>query len=847
MKKYSILILTIFILVLGLTQQSFSQPTDFVTRGIGGGGALFFPKFNPANDDEFYVSCDMSQLFHSTDFGRTYNQFHHSVLQVFNTSTYELTQNPNIVYCNFNDGNEGYPVKSIDGGLTWNQMTGYNIGTYGNIYKMVVNYKNPDQLIIGAYGDILISNNGGISFSLVKHTSNNGAGLILGGVFWEGTAIYIGTNEGLIVSNNSGLSFSVSNTTGIPLGQVIWQFVGANSAGGYKLACITASVGDVYNGVMPWDYYGFSKGVYTLDGPNTNWVSKSDGINFSNDFIMYIAMSENDPNTIYLGGNDNALGAPLVMKSSNAGVTWKKVFKTANNENIVTGWEGINGDKNWSWSETCFGISVSPKDPNKILFANYSNIQASSDGGDSWRQAYVSESNEHPAGASTPKKQAYKSIGLENTTSWQMLWIDSDTIMACFSDIGGIRSKDGGESWGFQYNGFSVNSLYRLARSSNGTVYGACSNIHDMYQSTRLADAQLDANDANGKIVFSKDNGANWSTLHAFGHPVFWLALDPNNPEKMYASVIHYGGVQGAQQGGIWTSSNLSAGAASTWGKLPNPPRTEGHPASIEVLNDGTVVCTFSGRRNSSGAFTKSSGVFVYDPNTNTWSDRSDLGMQYWTKDLIIDPNDPSQNTWYVGVFSGWGGAPNGLGGLYRTNNRGVNWVKLTGTQFDRVTSMTFDPNDPDQAYLTTETQGLWLSKNANESIPQWNLVESYNFRQPERVFFNPYNSDEMWVTSFGNGMKLGTSKPLVTLDKQESGEVLLYPNPIKTGMLSFTFHEINKKLVQIKVLNVNGQLVLSKDGSRSELDTTDLLAGTYVIEFIFEDQSAITKKIVKL
>jgi len=35
------------------------QPSLFTPKGIGGGGALFFPKINPANDNEFYVSCDM--------------------------------------------------------------------------------------------------------------------------------------------------------------------------------------------------------------------------------------------------------------------------------------------------------------------------------------------------------------------------------------------------------------------------------------------------------------------------------------------------------------------------------------------------------------------------------------------------------------------------------------------------------------------------------------------------------------------------------------------------------------------------------------------------------------------
>lgn len=819
--------LLLYIFISMWLQTIAAQPTTFTSKGIGGGGALFFPKINPANDNEFYVSCDMSQLFHSTDFGANYSQIHHSKLQVFNTSTFEFTNNNNIAYCNFNDGNSGYPVKTNDAGNTWTKLSGYNVGTYGNVYKMSVNYNNPQQLLIGAYGDILFSNDGGTSFSLVKHTTNNGAGIVMGGVLWEGNNIYIGTNEGLIVSTNSGTNFAVSTTTGIPSTQVIWSFAGAKNGANTKFVCITANVGDVYNGVMPWEYYNFAKGVFTMDNNNNTWVSKSTGINFSNDFIMYVAMAENDVNTIYLGGHDNALGGPLVYKSTNSGTSWNKVFNTTQNSNITTGWEGAGGDKNWSWSETCFGITVAPNNSNKVLFANFSNVQATTDGGANWKQAYVSKTDEHAAGLNTPTKKYYNSIGLENTTCWQVFWIDSLNMMGCFSDIGGIKSKDAGNKWSFDYAGFSVNSLYRMVKTPNGKLYGACSNIHDMYQSTRLQDAQLDAADANGKIVFSSDNGANWSVLHNFGHPVFWLATDPNNAEIMYASVIHYGGTAGNQLGGIYVCKNLSSGASSTWTKLANPPRTEGHPANIVVLNDGKVLCTFSGRRNPAGAFTASSGVYLYDPTLNTWADKSATELNYWCKDVVVDPADATQNTWYVSVFSGWGGAASGKGGLYKTSNRGTSWTKLTASQFDRVTSITFNPKNNNQAYLTTETQGLWISNTMNNSTPTWNLVNSYPFRQPERVYFNPYNSNDIWVSSFGNGMKVGNEK-IANAIKNNTDKIALnlYPNPT-IGMMHI---QSQQAVEHVQIYSMDGKKVMETKVNNNSIDLTNLPAGMYTI-----------------
>ncbi len=842
--KPFLLIIILFTFLNGKT-----QPVGFSPRGIGGGGALFFPSINPANENDFYVSCDMSELFHSNDFGASYSQVHFQKLQVFGSSTYEFTNDANIAYSNFNDGNDGYPVKTSDGGISWNKINAYNVDNYGNIYSMKANYNNPSQLLIGAYGDILFSGNGGASFSLVKHAANIGAGLIMGGVFWDGNSIYIGTNDGIIFSTNGGNSFSTMATTGIAAGQITWAFSGAKTGTETRFVCISANTADVYNGVMPWDYNNFAKGVYVMNNANGTWIPKSTGITFSNDFIMYPAMAWNDIKTIYLGGHDNALGAPLVFKSTDGGTTWSKKFNTTNNGNIITGWEGYNGDKNWSWSETCFGISVAAMNSNKVMFGNFSNVQLSSDGGNNWKQAYINNSDQHAAGSATPKNSSYHSIGLENTTCWQVQWMDAGTMMGCFSDIGGIRSTDAGASWGFQYTGLSVNSLYRIAKGTNGIIYGGCSNIHDMYQSTRLADAQLDANDTNGKIVYSPDKGATWTTLHTFNHPVFWLAIDPNNQNTMYASVIHFGGTQGAQSGGIYKTTNLNNLAGSTWTKLPNPPRTEGHPSTIEVLNDGKMVCTFSGRRNKSGSFTASSGVFLFDPVMNTWADVSSNEMFYWTKDLVIDPNDVSQNTWYTCVFSGWGGAPNGLGGLYKTTNRGANWTKLTGSKFDRVTSITFNPQNLKQAYLTTETQGLWLSNDMNNSTPAWTLVTSYPFRQPERIFFNPYNQNELWVTSFGNGMKMGNTIATDIPDFQanNSNTFLFYPNPAKDH-ITFEFKgNILPGNLELKLFNVLGEKVkeIYINSSITNIQLNGLTSGFYLYQIKGGTAILMTGKII--
>jgi hypothetical protein len=242
---------------------------------------------------------------------------------------------------------------------------------------------------------------------------------------------------------------------------------------------------------------------------------------------------------------------------------------------------------------------------------------------------------------------------------------------------------------------------------------------------------------------------------------VTWLALDPANPQRAYASVAH------SASGGIYVTNNLGSGAGSTWVPLAAPPRTERHPYVVAVLADGAIVASYSGRR--APGFTPSSGVFYKADAAAPWQDRSAPGLMYWTKDVVIDPHDATQNTWYAAVFSGWGGAANGLGGLYRTTDRGVHWTRISDR--DRVESITVSPTDPDFAWLTTEMEGLWYTTDLRAATPTFTRDATFPFRQPMRVFYNPHDNAEIWVGSFGGGLRVGrVSTDRIYVDGFEGG-----------------------------------------------------------------------------
>ena len=335
--------------------------------------------------------------------------------------------------------------------------------------------------------------------------------------------------------------------------------------------------------------------------------------------------------------------------------------------------------------------------------------------------------------------------------------------------------------------------------------------MHDMYQSTHLEDSQIDAQ--TGELMFSTDTGKTFTVMHNFGHPVIDMVIDPTNSTRMFVSVINHS--NGA--GGIWMSSNINLNGTATWTHCPSPARTQGHPLDVKVLNDGTLVTTFSGRRNAAGSFTDSSGVFISSNQGNTWTDVSAAGMKYWTMDLTVDPNDATQNTWYVCVYSGFGGAANNQGGLYRTTNRGTSWTKIINTSLNNVGdtascfSITMDPSNKGAAYMTTETGGLFYTANVEATSPVFTQVAAYPFEQPTRVYFNPYIKSNMWVNSFGNGMEMGVVVPVpLSVDELqvESGNVKVYPNP-NNGI--FTISNNEQGISNIEVYNPLGQIVYSQ------------------------------------
>ena len=719
-----------------------SPPARFISRGPGGGGAFFGPSINPYNPNDLWIGSDMGDLFHSTDFGATWDTVDFRILQGGSQpGRMEFTSDPLVCYALNGD----VPERSCDGGVTWTSIPPDPYSP--SVYCLFADPLSTNRLLVSDYSTLKISTNCGATYTSC-FTSND---LLVAGALWDGPRIYVGTRPGLVVSTNGGATFSFVGAPGIPAAESMVSFAGAKENGTLRFFCVTLGSGDVYPGVEGSDY-GDYHAIYRLDGGSGSWTPVTNGVGGNHPF--FVALCRTNISVAYAAGSDS-LGQPVVLKTINGGGSWSQVMQCTGNANVTTGWTGDDSGswnwKKWSFGECAMGFAVCQSDLSRAVISDFGFIHVTTNGGATWRQAYDWQGCENAAGTPTPKTTFYTGSGAEDTSCWSLAWLSSNTLFCSFTDIRGMRSTNGGATWMCPMS-LTYNSAYQaLKHPTNGLAYAAMSSVHDMYAWDRYCqDSSIDS--GTGEVMYSADLGATWTRLKNLGRPIVGLAFDPNDLNRLYATMVN------SSTGGVYRTLNLNAGTASTWTRLAAPPRTQGHAYNIVVLNDGMLVATYSARIASSN-FQPSSGVFVSTTDGASWVDRSAAGMQYYTKDLAVDPHDPSQSTWYAGVWGEWG-ASSGLGGVYCTTNRGVTWIRIT-TNLKAVGSCAINPANADEMYLATEDQGLWYSGNRRASTPVFTQLAGYPFRFPSRVFFNPFDTNETWITSYGNGMRLGrTTEP---------------------------------------------------------------------------------------
>lgn len=411
-------------------------PTQFVSRGPGGGGAFFGPSINPFNSDEMWIGSDMSDLFHSTDFGRTWETVDFRLLGGGSQpGRMEFTSEPLVRYAL----NSDVPALSADGGVIWTNIPPDPWSQ--SVYCLYADPLSTNRLLVSDYSTLKISTNSGATYSVCYSNSD----LLIAGAVWDGPAIYVGTRPGLVVSTNGGASFTFVGTPGIPASEAIVSFADAKENGTLRFFCVTLGSGDVYPGVQGSDY-GTYKRLYKLDGGTGSWTVATNGVAGNHPF--FVAMCGTNISIAYAAGSDNA-GQPVVLKTVNGGGSWSQVMQCTGNANIATGWTGDDTGgwnwKKWWWGECAMGFTVCATDPNRAVISDFGFVHITTNGGALWQQAYDWQGCENAAGM-----QYYtKDLAIDPNDSTQATWYAGVWgEWGSSSGLGGLyRTTDRGVTW----------------------------------------------------------------------------------------------------------------------------------------------------------------------------------------------------------------------------------------------------------------------------------------------------------------------------------------------------------------------------------------------------------------
>ena len=343
-----------------------SYPTQFTPHGPGGGGYMYSPAISPHDPNDIFLVCDMGGQYRSADDGQRWEMQAAQSLVSTVKGKVQFTSDPNILYTvrrsttNLNDPLwRGELAKSTDGGASWQAMSD---PTDSGVHRLEVDPGSTQRLIINEYNHLYFSGDGGSSWSMVYQPSDDQ--MWLGGAFWDGQNIYVGTNHGLLVSKNGGMSFTVENHNGLPVATGIYHLVGAKAGATTRLFCIPAPASEMYAWLEPLSFDGLRQGVFRMNyAANASWANTRGNIPTEID-MAWVDLAKTNIQIVWAEGTD-AQSFTKTYKSTNGGQSWNGWSRLWNPSTITTR-SSVWGRRCWvilGRNSRCNGIKLGRWEP----------------------------------------------------------------------------------------------------------------------------------------------------------------------------------------------------------------------------------------------------------------------------------------------------------------------------------------------------------------------------------------------------------------------------------------------------------------------------------------------------
>jgi photosystem II stability/assembly factor-like uncharacterized protein len=386
-------------------------------------------------------------------------------------------------------------------------------------------------------------------------------------------------------------------------------------------------------------------------------------------------------------------------------------------------------------------LGVAPSDPNICYGGDYGRTLRTTDGGETWYAVYSTKVPD----------AAWASTGLDVTTNYGVHWdpFDSQRMFITYTDIGLVRSEDGGKTWDWSAKGVPSswrNTTYWMVFDPDvpGRAWGAMSRTHDlprpkMWRSTAVSTFQ-------GGVCQSDDGGRTWRSAStgmaqtATTH----ILLDPTSPvdaRVLYATGFGRGVYKSIDGGKSWTLKNNGiAGSEPFAWRLARDP-------------DGVLYLVVA-RRSERGSYGDANDGALYrsTDGAETWSQLPLPTGVNGPNGIAIDPQDPQRL--YLAAWGRYVSTGDVDGGIFLSTDGGATWSNIfSGDQ--HVYDVTIDERNG-VLYASGFESSAWRSADRGES---WRRIQGYNFKWGHRVIPDPLDEGKIYVTTFGGSVWHGPAE----------------------------------------------------------------------------------------
>jgi len=503
-------------------------------------------------------------------------------------------------------------------------------------------------------------------------------------------------------------------------------------------------VGLVLHPLTPTTVYALAHnaGIFASYDAAANWQPI-----LLDDTPNLMVLDAEDPEVMYLGS------ACCLLRTEDGGSTWESISPPGGGGSfypaahpITTGVVYVGSgahplfrsdDYGETWMTLTVGltdtpvmaIAFHPQDPNKMLVGTRDgNVFLSTNGGEAWDWAarvsshverlYFNPSEAHEAWATTespythyhPPHLLYKSEDPELRVWTPITVADgpgegnvvrsltflSDTIWSAGAE--GFTSTDGGASWS--------------PVSRAGLLPGWMEDTREFAIDPNNPDVVY-AGDVGHAMFKSSDGGVTWSKMNEGLAAVVprGLAVSPTDPDTIYAETYALGVIKSNNGGRSWRSLGIGKGGFAK-------------PLAVDPVTPTRVYMGDQGSGYIRLQISKDAGDTWHEVTATlpvTWSG--------WKVDILeVAPHPNISGTILIGArfLLSWALPDLGTerGAIYASDDYGEHWEYLGPTQpISMVVEFAYDAVDPNLVYAATKGTGLWKSTDGGTN---WQQVTSF-------------------------------------------------------------------------------------------------------------------------